>query len=78
MYGFCGGKDLVEGLNLNSRRRMTASVGSSLGATGTIATKADDKFQFERLGYFEARRVDHSAAKRVFNLALGLKDARGK
>jgi glutaminyl-tRNA synthetase len=36
--------------------------------------KPDDKFQFERLGYFVADRVDHSAAQLVFNRAVSLKD----
>jgi glutaminyl-tRNA synthetase len=38
----------------------------------------DDKFQFERLGYFVADRVDHSAQHLVFNQAVGLKDNWGK
>ena len=45
----------------------------------SLATaKADDKFQFERHGYFAADRVDHEAGKPVFNLAVGLKDGWGK
>jgi glutaminyl-tRNA synthetase len=43
-----------------------------------ISAKADDKFQFERHGYFVADRVDHLPAKPVFNLAVGLKDSWGK
>jgi glutaminyl-tRNA synthetase len=42
------------------------------------AARADDKFQFERHGYFVADRVDHTEAKPVFNLAVGLKDSWGK
>ena len=38
----------------------------------------DAKFQFERLGYFVADRVDHAAGKPVFNFAVGLKDSFGK
>ena len=39
----------------------------------------DQKFQFERLGYFVTDRVDHLAGgKAVFNLAVGLKDSFGK
>ena len=41
-------------------------------------SKPDDKFQFERHGYFVADRVDHRAEKPVFNLAVGLKDSWGK
>ncbi len=33
--------------------------------------KPDEKFQFERHGYFVADRVDHKAEKPVFNLAVG-------
>ena len=43
-----------------------------------VHTKADDKFQFERHGYFAADRVDHVGGKLVFNLAVGLKDGWGK
>ena len=45
-----------------------------------VAAKAerDDKFQFERNGYFVADREDHTAEKPVFNLAVGLKDSWGK
>ncbi|MBC7619705.1 MAG: hypothetical protein H7293_12110, partial [Candidatus Saccharibacteria bacterium] len=39
----------------------------------------DQKFQFERHGYFVADRVDHvQGSKPVFNLAVGLKDSWGK
>ena len=40
--------------------------------------KPDDKFQFERHGYFVPDRLDHKAEKPVFNLAGGLKDSWGK
>ncbi|MDO8699366.1 MAG: glutamate--tRNA ligase family protein, partial [Rhodoferax sp.] len=68
-----GGKDFIEGLNPNSLKVVTAFVEPSL-----TAAKADDKFQFERHGYFVADRVDHAAGKPVFNLAVGLKDSWGK
>jgi glutaminyl-tRNA synthetase len=35
----------------------------------------DDKFQFERNGYFVADLKDHAAKEPVFNLAVSLKDA---
>lgn len=38
----------------------------------------DTKFQFERNGYFVSDRVDHTAEKPVFNLAVGLRDSWGK
>ena len=73
-----GGKDFIEGLNPNSLKVISAFVEPSLGVSGVIAAKADDKFQFERHGYFVADRVDHLPAKLVFNLAVGLKDGWGK
>jgi len=68
-----GGKDFLECLNPNSLKVVQAIVEPSLASA-----KADDKFQFERHGYFVADRVDHSGAKPVFNLAVGLKDSWGK
>ncbi len=43
-----------------------------------IDAKAEDRFQFEREGYFVADRVDHSADAPVFNLTVGLRDTWGK
>jgi glutaminyl-tRNA synthetase len=68
-----GDKDFLTQLNPDSIQRITAFVEPSLAAGGAIEAKADDKFQFERHGYFVADRVDHTAAKPVFNLAVGLK-----
>ena len=68
-----GGKDFIEGLNPNSLKVVRAVVEPSL-----THAKPDDKFQFERLGYFVADRVDHKPGKPVFNLAVGLRDGWGK
>ena len=68
-----GGKDFIEGLNPNSLKVVTAMVEPTLASA-----KADDKFQFERVGYFVADRVDHTPGKPVFNLAVGLRDGWGK
>ena len=68
-----GGKDFIEGLNPNSLKVVTAVVEPSL-----VSAKADDKFQFERVGYFVADRIDHTPGKPVFNLAVGLRDGWGK
>ena len=73
-----GGKDFIESLNPDSLKVVTGYVEPSLGASGVIAAKADDKFQFERHGYFVADRVDHRAGKPVFNRVTGLKDSWGK
>jgi glutaminyl-tRNA synthetase len=37
-------------------------------------TQPDDKFQFERHGYFVADRLDHTAALPVINRITTLKD----
>ena len=68
-----GGKDFIEGLNPDSLKTVTAYVEPSLATA-----KADDKFQFERHGYFVADRKDHAPGKPVFNRAVGLKDSWGK
>ena len=68
-----GGKDFLSSLNPNSLKVVHAMVEPSLASA-----QADDKFQFERHGYFVADRVNHTADKPVFNLAVGLKDSWGK
>jgi glutaminyl-tRNA synthetase len=68
-----GGKDFLEALNPHSLKVVQAIVEPSLRKA-----LPDDKFQFERLGYFVADRVDHSATHLVFNQAVGLKDSWGK
>ena len=68
-----GGKDFLQCLNPNSLKVVTAIVEPSLANA-----QPDDKFQFERHGYFVADRIDHQAGKPVFNLAVGLKDSWGK
>lgn len=51
---------------------------SSFVEPAAAAAACDEKFQFERNGYFVADREDHTAEKPVFNLAVGLKDSWGK
>ena len=68
-----GGRDFLASLNPDSLRVMQAIVEPSLANA-----RPDDKFQFERLGYFVADRVDHTPAKPVFNLSVGLKDTWAK
>ena len=36
---------------------------------------SEDRFQFEREGYFVADRYDHTAEKPVFNRILDLRDS---
>ena len=65
-----GGKDFLHSINPNSLRVVQALV-----EPGLANAPGDAKFQFERHGYFVADRADHSAAKPVFNFAVGLKDS---
>jgi len=69
-----GGKNFLDALNPDSLKVVTAFVEPSLAAA-----QPDQKFQFERHGYFVADRVDHGVGgKVVFNRVTGLKDSWGK
>ncbi len=68
-----GGKDFNEALNPHSLQTITAYVEPTLANA-----KPDDKFQFERHGYFVADRIDHGNGKVVFNKITGLKDTWAK
>lgn len=69
-----GGKNFLDALNPDSLKVVTAYVEPSLAAA-----KPDQKFQFERHGYFVADRADHGVGgKVVFNRVTGLKDSWGK
>lgn len=68
-----GDKDFLEELNPDSLKVVTAYVEPSLGKA-----QGDQKFQFERHGYFVADRKDHAPGKPVFNRVTGLKDSFGK
>jgi glutaminyl-tRNA synthetase len=73
-----GDTDFLTQLNPGSIKTIAAFVEPSLAAGGIIAAQAGQQFQFERHGYFVADRIDHTTAKPVFNLAVGLKDSWGK
>ncbi|MDD2728804.1 glutamine--tRNA ligase/YqeY domain fusion protein [Malikia sp.] len=68
-----GGKDFLASLNPNSLKVVSGFVEPSLAQA-----KPDQKFQFERHGYFVADRLDHAPGQPVFNRAVGLKDSWGK
>jgi len=68
-----GGKDYLALLNPDSLKVVTAYVEPSLANA-----QPDQKFQFERFGYFVADRKDHAPGKPVFNRVTGLKDSWGK
>ena len=69
-----GGKNFLDALNPDSLKVVTVYVEPTLAAA-----KPDQKFQFERHGYFVADRKDHGVdGKVVFNRVTGLKDSWGK
>jgi len=68
-----GGKDFKLALNPNSKEVVTAYLES-----GMASAMPDEKFQFERHGYFVADRVDSKVGKPVFNRGVTLKDSWGK
>ena len=68
-----GGRDFMASLNPHSKKVVTAYLEPSLANA-----QPDDKFQFERHGYFVADRVDHAPGQPVMNRIAGLKDGWGK
>jgi len=65
-----GGKDFKASLNPHSLKTVMAYLEPSMASA-----LPDQRFQFERHGYFVADRVDHSAARPVFNRITTLKDS---
>ncbi len=70
--------DEGEGNFLDRLTPNSKTVLSSFVEPAAAKAERDDKFQFERNGYFVADREDHTTEKPVFNLAVGLKDSWGK
>ena len=68
-----GGKDFKAALNPASKRVVSGYIEPSLANA-----RPDDKFQFERHGYFVADRVDHATARPVINRIAGLRDSWAK
>ena len=65
-----GDTDYLTQLNPNSAKTITAQLEPSLKDV-----KPEDRFQFERHGYFVADRKDSVAGKPVFNRTVTLRDA---
>lgn len=65
-----GDRDYLNDLNPDSVKTITAQLEPSLKDA-----KAEDRFQFERHGYFVADRKDSVAGKPVFNRTVTLRDA---
>jgi glutaminyl-tRNA synthetase len=68
-----GGRDFLTVLNPASKQVQRSYLEPSLAAA-----RPDEKFQFERHGYFVADRLDHCADAPVFNRITGLKDGWAK
>ena len=68
-----GGRDFLTVLNPNSKKVLRSYLEPSLANA-----QPDDKFQFERHGYFVADRLDHSAEHPVINRITTLKDGWAK
>ncbi len=70
-----GERDFVADINPNSKLVVTACLESALKDAN-----AEERFQFERHGYFVADRIDSKPGAPVFNRAVTLKDswAKGK
>ncbi|HQD16745.1 MAG TPA: glutamine--tRNA ligase, partial [Ottowia sp.] len=69
-----GGRDFLSVLNPQSLTTVQAVVEPSLASS-----QPEDRFQFERHGFFVADRVEHVAGgKLVFNRVTGLRDSWGK
>jgi glutaminyl-tRNA synthetase len=67
-----GGRDHKAALNADSLRVVRGYVEPSLAQA-----MPDDRFQFERHGYFVADRRDSQPGRPVFNRAVSLKDSWG-
>jgi glutaminyl-tRNA synthetase len=68
-----GGRDFRDSLNPASRRVLTAFI-----EPGLATAEPEDRFQFERQGYFVADRRDHAPGRPVFNRIVTLRDSRSK
>ena len=68
-----GGRDFREALNPNSKRMVAGFVEPSLAAA-----PAEQRFQFERHGYFVSDRKAHAPEQPVFNRITALRDSSGK
>ena len=64
----------IEDLNPDSLK----IIKNALIEPAVITDKPDERFQFERQGYFYADPVDYSDATPMFNKIVGLKDSWGK
>jgi glutaminyl-tRNA synthetase len=67
-----GERDFLDDINPDSRRVITAQLEPALREA-----RLEERFQFERHGYFVADRVDSRPGAPVFNRAVTLRDSWG-
>ena len=65
-----GNKNFLDAINPESKKTVTAYLEPCMKEA-----KAEERFQFERHGYFVADRIESKPGKPVFNRAVGLKDS---
>jgi glutaminyl-tRNA synthetase len=63
-------RDFKDDLHPDSLKEITAALEPAL-----TNAQAEDRFQFERHGYFVADRYDTQAGRPVFNRTVGLRDS---
>jgi glutaminyl-tRNA synthetase len=68
-----GGREFLDALNPDSKRVVNAYL--EQGAQDALP---EQRYQFERHGYFVADRVDSKPGKPVFNRIVSLRDSWGK
>jgi len=68
-----GDRDFLQDLNSDSRKTITAQLEPALKQA-----KVEERFQFERHGYFVADLKDSQPGSPVFNRAVALRDSRDK
>jgi glutaminyl-tRNA synthetase len=66
-------RSFIDDLDPESKRVITALVEPALAQAA-----AEERFQFERHGYFVADLVDHAPGRPVFNRTVTLRDSRAK
>ena len=68
-----GGRDFLQDLNPNAKKVIKAYVELSLAQA-----QPEERFQFERHGYFVADQADHTASRPVFNRTVTMRDSWSK
>ena len=68
-----GGRDFLQDLNPDSVKVITAQLEPALKQA-----RAEERFQFERHGYFTADRIDPVSGVAEFNRTVTLRDSWGK